>query len=250
MPQGGIGEVAVIIQLVLIDLDVLEVDVIDAILELIQGLGIAGTDEIGVGGIVGKTQCGGGDTAEHLAPDGGGAGKVIAAGPLVGGVEHGAVLNGDADALGLGIGHDGAPHHFELVQILLHGLVLVLTDEGGDHVHVHESGGVNEAIDVGDGHVGSLLIGVHGVGIVAQRGDGHALILGVLLVIQELIVVAGVQVDMGDTGVAAHSLTHRPAADLCTLKAHLGTVVDDLLKSVIGENGRVKTEFHHGKFLL
>src|SRR3954451_20038770 len=82
-----------------------------------------------------------GDDLPHLPPDGRTDGQVLAAGPLVVGEDHGAVLDGDLHTVVVGELYDGRPYFFVLAEVLLYCLTLVAAHEGADDGHLQHLGG-------------------------------------------------------------------------------------------------------------
>ena len=142
---------------------------------------------------------------------------------------------------------DGRPDLLEELDVLLHGLVLVAADEGGDHVDAQLGGGLDEGLQVLDGGLALGKVGVHGVGVVGQGGDVHALVGDVLLHIFGVGVVLqdALGVDVADAGVAALGLAGGPAGHLQALKAHLGGGVHGLLKAPAVQDGGQKSKMNH-----
>ena len=84
------------------------------------------------------------EVAEHVAPRRRRVHQVVAAGPLVVGEDHRAVLDGDLHALVGGVGDDVRPDLGELGEVLLQRLVLVVADERVDDGHAELRGGLDD----------------------------------------------------------------------------------------------------------
>ena len=143
-------------------------DVEQLVFELVDGFDVVHLLPYIVAGIEVQAEAGAGQTTEQLAEDIRRAHQVLAAGPLVGAEQHGAVLDGDLDAALLRQMDDGGPDLVKQLIVFLAGLVLVAADEGGDHAHAQLFAGANQRFQMVDGSGALLQIGVHGVGIEGQ----------------------------------------------------------------------------------
>ncbi len=99
--------------------------------------------------------------------------------------------------------------------------------------------GLDQRLQMLNSSLTLIEIGIHGVGIIGQGGDVHALTLNVVLDVGSVFVVFqnALGVDVADAGVAALGLARGPAGDFQALKAHLGGGVDGFLEAPAVQNG-------------
>ena len=97
--------------------------------------------------------------------------------------------------------HQRRPDVPEPAQVLRQGLVLVVADEGADHIHAQQLGGVDHLAQVIIDGLAVLLVGVKVVGVVGQGRDLQA--VGVHRLFDRLGVEV-VDVDVAHSRVPAH----------------------------------------------
>ena len=116
----------------------------DLILELVDGLDVVDHLPYEVRGVIVETEIIAGNDREKLSPDCGSCCKILSAGPLVVSEEHGAVLDGNLDALLFCELDDRGPNLLELLDVLFYGLILHSADEGRYHIYAEKRGHIDD----------------------------------------------------------------------------------------------------------
>ena len=103
-------------------------------------------------------------------------------------------------------------------------------DKGVHRSDAQELCRLDELLDVVDVNGTFLQIRIHGVGVVGQSGDLHALLGAVILDVSSLRLLYLVHIDVGHAGIPALCLALGPAADFHALEAVFRCKVDHLFK--------------------
>ena len=208
-------------------------DVENPIFKLIDRLDIVHKLPDEVGWVIIDAEIAAGDDLEHTPPKRRGVKEVLPAGPLVRAKEHGAVLNGNTHLFLLRIADNLRPHLGKQFQILLRGLTLVPSNEGGDHIDSQPVGRVDQPVEVLNIRPAFFQIRVKRVRIKGQGGYFHLLFPANPLYIGLL---AGVQVrniQMAYARIPALRLALGPARQLHALEPVFTGKIHDLFKIVI-----------------
>ena len=233
---------ALLVEPVAIDLHVLGVHVEDARPELADRARVVDELPDEVGGVEVQAEVLVGDDLEHPAPHRGGVGEVAAAGPLVLGEDHRAVLDRDPHVALAREADDRRPHQLEFFEVLAHRAMLVAADERADDAHLEPLRGFDHPAQVVVGCLPRLGVRIEVVGVVRERGDlevearqqsPHRLRVEVL------------DVDVAHACVAPPLTAARwPARDLQRLEAALVRPARDLLQAQVREGGGEQAELH------
>ena len=182
--------------------------------------------------------------AEHPAPDRRRDRQILSAGPFVGGEEHRAVLDADAHAVFFGAADERLPGFQKRLPIGFERPGPVASDEGVDARQSQFFRCANDLLDVRRRSCCFVRVGRQRIRIVTERADADAVLVQGRADAADFPGVEPVDVDVGDAGVAALRLAHRPTHDFHAVVTLGGGCGADLVEGQIGQNGGHKTELH------
>lgn len=171
---------------------------------------------------------------------------VLAAGPVGLVKEHGAVFDGNENALVLGDLHDGVPNGSHLVEVLLERLICHAPDKARHLGYAELLGGVDHVDQMLVADTATLKVGIHIIGVIGQRAYLHVMLGGIVKQVLRVCVVFEhtLGVHMGYACVATLGFTLRPRGDLDGLIANAAHLVDHFLKGPSVKDGGDNSQFH------
>jgi FHS family glucose/mannose:H+ symporter-like MFS transporter len=242
LPSHPERQHAVLVEAVAVDLHVLGVDVEDPGGEVAHSARVVDELPDQVRGVEVQAEVFVRDDLEQLSPQRRRVGEVAAAGPLVVGEDHRAVLDGDLHAPLARKAHQRRPHALEVLEVAGDVALLISADEGADDLNLEALRRLDDATQVRVGGLACVLVGVEVVRVVRERGD-----LEVVAAEQPAhgARVEVLDVDVADAGVpAALSSARRPACDLERLESVVVRPARDLLEGQVGKSRGQEAELH------
>ena len=89
-----------------------------------------------------------------------------------------------------------------------------------------------------------LRVGIERIGIIAETGDGHAVLAYQIADVLRAIIVESRDVNMGDARIATIGVTGRPAHELHAVKAFARSERQNVCQHEIAQDGADKAELH------
>ena len=225
-----------------IDPGILGVDVDQPVAELVQGGDVIHLHPDEVRRVVVEPEARAREVGEHPPPDRRARGQVLAAGPLVVGEEHRAVLDPDAHAFLLGVADQRPPDLEEPGPVGVDRQRGVSPHEGIHDPDPQLGRGVDDLEQVRDRHVRLGPIGRQRVRIVSQSRDRHA---GTgRQVTQPSDIVGARHVQVRHPRIATLGASRRPAHQLDAREPLLGGEPHHLFGGIFRQDRRDESEFH------
>src|SRR5215213_9569745 len=229
-PTETAPEDAVLVEHLAVDLQILGMDMKDAVLELGDRAHLIDKLPDQMRGIVIEPEVLVWDDLEHAPPNRRRIGDVGAAGPRIR-PEHGAILDGDLHPTLARVVDDRRPDASEVLQILLGALVLVGPGKGADDLDPKQRRGIDHRLQVRDHLVTVRLVRVERVWVIRQRGDLQIVISDDCVDLPRLGRIEIRNVDVADAAIAAILFADWPAGDLKHAEAALGRPLRDLFQA-------------------